>query len=283
MARTRTPDAPDLSALTLPRTPLTLAVENAVMRGGGAPASASIAEQVAARLAGAITLGQVRAGQRLLEADIGVALGVSRAPVREALRILERDRLVEFKARRGAIVTAPDADELRDIFAVRSALYGMLLAQVMADAPRELSAVFGRHLPRLERAADDGVDAYALEGFLLNDAVFGLCGNRLLADMLASISLRTLRYVRMGLAASPRVVRRSLTTWAALRQAIDAGRVDDVLRVARERMDDTRDSAVLALASRAPGTPTPAPRTAGTRRAPGPTGSSTRRTPVTGP
>jgi DNA-binding GntR family transcriptional regulator len=249
MARTRTPDAPDLSALQLPRTPLTVAVENALLRGAGAQASASIAEQVAARLAGAITLGHLRAGQRLLEADLGEAMGVSRAPVREALRILERDRLVEFKPRRGAIVTSPDADELRDIFAVRSALYSMLLAQAMDESPEALAAVFDRHLPRLKRASGDGVDAYALEGFLLNDAVFDLCRNRLLADMLKSISLRTLRYVRMGLAGSTQAIPKSLRTWAALRRAIDGGRVADVLDVARGRMDDTRESAVRALSA----------------------------------
>ena len=256
MARTRTPDPPDLSALTRPRTPLSVAVESAVLRGAGAGASASIAEQVAARLAAAITLGQVRAGQRLLEQDISAVLGVSRAPVREALRILERDRLVAFAPRRGAIVTAPDAGELRDIFAVRSALYAMLLAQVAAERRAELAAVFATHVPRLGRAAAEGVDAYALEGFLLNDAVFDLCGNRLLADMLKSISLRTLRYVRMGLGLSERTIPRSLRTWAALRRAIERGTVEDVIAVARARMDDTRDAAVHALAAKPKAAPT---------------------------
>lgn len=250
MARTKTPDLPDPSALLLPRNPLTLAIEQAVLRGHDAAASASIAEQIAARLAGAITLGRVHAGQRLLEKDISDTLQVSRAPVREALRILERDRLVEFKPRRGAIVTAPDAEELRDIFAVRCVLYVTLLEQVMADAPEALAETFRQHLPRLKKAADDGVDAYALAGFQLNGAVFDLCGNRLLADMLESISLRTLRYVRMGLSGSPQAIPRSLRTWGTLHRAIARGDVGAVLETARSRMDDTRDAAVRALAPR---------------------------------
>lgn len=249
MARTRTPDAPEPSAFVLPRTPLVVAVESAVLRSGGTHLSASIAEQVAARLAGAITLGQIRAGQRLLENDVSAALGVSRAPVREALRILERDRLVTFRPRSGAVVTAPDAAELRDIFAVRSLMYRMLLERVMADSPQALAEVFATHLPQLRKAANDGVDAYALAGFLLNDAVFRLCGNRLLADMLQSISLRTLRYVRMGLSASDKAIPRSLRTWASLHRAIERGGVREVLDVARERMDETRDAAVRALAA----------------------------------
>ena len=69
----------------------------------------------------------IHAGQRLLEKDISEMLQVSRAPVREALRILERERLVEFEARRGAVVTAPDADDLRNIYVVRGALYRIML------------------------------------------------------------------------------------------------------------------------------------------------------------
>jgi DNA-binding GntR family transcriptional regulator len=250
MARTKTPNLPDPSALLLPRNPLTLAVEQAVLRDQDASAAASIAEQIAARLAGAITLGRVSAGQRLLEKDISDTLQVSRAPVREALRILERDRLVEFKSRRGAIVTAPDADELRDIFAVRGVLYVTLLEQVMGDAPQALAEVFAQHLPRLRKAADDSVDDYALAGFLLNGAVFDLCANRLLADMLKSISLRTLRYVRVGLGGSPQAIPSSLRTWGVLHRAIRRGDVEAVLATARSRMDDTRDAAIRALAPR---------------------------------
>ena len=252
MPRTKTANIPDAGALLLPRNPLTLAVEQAVLRGHDPQASASVAEQIAARLAGAITLGRVRAGQRLLEADISAALQVSRAPVREALRILERDRLVEFKPRRGAIVTAPDADELRDIFAVRRGLYLMLFEQEMRECPDALARTFGEHVPRLRRAADDGVDAYALAGFLLNDAVFDLCGNHLLGDMLKSISLRTLRYVRMGLAASPQAIPRSLRTWGALHRATAAKDTAQVLEIAGRRMDDSRDAAVRAMSPRRP-------------------------------
>ena len=143
MARSKTQNIPDLSTLLTPKNELMLAVEQAVLRGHEwARASAPIAEQIAARLAGVITLDLVHAGQRLLESDISEVLHVSRAPVREALRILERDRLVEFQARRGALVTAPDAHELRDIFAVRAALYALLFEQVMQECPADLEAVF---------------------------------------------------------------------------------------------------------------------------------------------
>ena len=165
----------------------------------------------------------MKSGQRLLEKDISEVLHVSRAPVREAMRILERDRLVEFQARRGAIVTAPDENELRDIFRVRSVLYVTMLEQVARENPSELEALLTAHMPRLTKAAEESVDAYAVESFLLNFNTVDLCRNRLLVDVLHSISLRTLRYVRLGFVAKPQSVRTSLKVWSALQKAAISG------------------------------------------------------------
>jgi DNA-binding GntR family transcriptional regulator len=249
MARHKTQNLPDLSALLTPKNPLMLAVERAVLRGQDwAYASAPIAEQIAARLAGVITLDLVKSGQRLLEKDISEVLHVSRAPVREALRILERDRLVEFQARRGAIVTAPDENELRDIFRVRSVLYLTMLEQVANDSPGELEALLSERLPRLVKAADESPDAYAVESFLLNFAIVDLCHNRLLVDILQSISLRTLRYLRLSMVAAPQSIRISLKRWRALLKAIVNRDNETLLSLAAQRLDEARDAAVQAIA-----------------------------------
>ncbi|MFC4703277.1 GntR family transcriptional regulator [Paraburkholderia caffeinitolerans] len=254
MARNKTQNLPDLSALLTPKNSLMLAVERAVLRGQDwAAASVPIAEQIAARLAGVITLDLVKSGQRLLEADISEVLHVSRAPVREALRILERDRLVEFQARRGAIVTAPDENELRDIFRVRSVLYITMLEQVARENPSELEALLTEYVPRLAKAADESVDAYAVESFQLNFATISLCNNRLLVDILHSISLRTFRYVRLGLVAAPQSMRASLKVWRALQKAAVKRDSELLLGLAASRLDEARDAAVSAIAARSAG------------------------------
>ncbi|WP_179405292.1 GntR family transcriptional regulator [Burkholderia guangdongensis] len=251
MARTKTQNLPDLSALLTPKNSLMLAVERAVLRGQDwAYASVPIAEQIAARLAGVITLDLVKSGQRLLEKDISEVLHVSRAPVREAMRILERDRLVEFQARRGAIVTAPDEDELRDIFRVRSVLYLTMLEQVVRENPAELEALLTAHVPKLAKAAEESVDAYAVESFLLNFATVDLCRNRLLADVLQSISLRTFRYVRLGMVAAPQSIRASLKVWRALQRAAIKRDGELLLSLAASRLDEARDAAVRAIATK---------------------------------
>jgi DNA-binding GntR family transcriptional regulator len=266
MARLKTTNTPDLAVLLVPPSPMMLAVEQAVLRGHKwSLAAAPVADRIAVRMAGAITMNLFQAGQRLLEKDISEALHVSRAPVREALRILERERMVEFQARHGAVVTAPDAGDLVDIYVVRDALYQIMLEQLMRERPDELRALFDVHMARIAAAADTGaVDDYALHSFLLNLAMTELSSNRLIVDLLTSISLRTLRYVRLGHVANPDLMRSSLKSWRALQRAVARHDVPSVLATARKRIEGSRNAAVRAIAP--DGT---APRTALRGSAPG--------------
>ena len=249
MSRPKTTNIPDLAVLLSPHNAMMQAAEGAILGQAWSRAAAPVAEQIAVRLASLITLDHIHAGQRLLEKDISQVLNVSRAPVREALRILERERLVEFQPRRGALVTAPSSGDLSDIYVVRAALYGILLRQLMEECPAELDAVFERHMPKLRSAADQGADAYALASFLLNLEITQLCSNRLVVDLLTSISLRTLRYVRLGLAAEPASITLKLETWSALQRAVAKRDMDAVLRTARQRIEASRDAALRTLIS----------------------------------
>ncbi|MEE2061996.1 GntR family transcriptional regulator [Rhodococcus artemisiae] len=250
MARKRTQDLPDLSALMLPRNEWMVAIEQAVLRRQqDALAATPLPEQIAAKLAALIALNFVRTGQRLLEQDISAALKVSRAPVREALRILERDRLVEFQARRGAMVPAPRAKDLNDVFDIRSQLYGMILHEEILEQHDDLVVLFDRHIPRILTAADESVDAYAVATFLLNSEVAELSDNHILADLLQSVSLQTLRYVRMALAANPDTIRHNLKGWQALHEAIRNSDCTLAVDLARERIARVRTYAVKYLGS----------------------------------
>ncbi|MCB2031185.1 MAG: GntR family transcriptional regulator [Rhodoferax sp.] len=240
---------PDLLA---PKNGVMLAVEKALLRGDGAHASPPIAEQIAARLAGLIALDVLQPGQRLFENDISAALHVSRSPVREAIRILERDHLVVLHARRGASVTAPQADELQDIFEVRTALFTILLEQVMQERPHDLRQTLERFLPELERAASESTEAYAVQSFLCNLAIADLCSNRLVVDQLKMISLRTMRYVRLGLAAGKDAVTGSLAGWRVFLRAVARRDVQKVVDAATRRIRLIRDLSVAEIGKATP-------------------------------
>ena len=94
--------------------------------------------------------GQVAAGSKLSEAELGQRYGVSRAVVREAINRLEACHLVERRANIGARVVALSAERLVSLYQVREALEGMaarLAAENMSDAEiDDLMALLDSHL-----------------------------------------------------------------------------------------------------------------------------------------
>lgn len=81
-----------------------------------------LSNQVADSIRAAIRSGALRPGTRLIERDIALRMGVSQAPVREALRALEAEGLVTTAAHRGSFVTKLSPADVLDLFRIRSSL-----------------------------------------------------------------------------------------------------------------------------------------------------------------
>jgi DNA-binding GntR family transcriptional regulator len=82
-------------------------------------------EFVASRLREAILRGDVVPGERLDESALAETLGVSRTPIRSALRVLAAESLVELHPHRGAVVNELSPNELEEVYLVRALLEGM--------------------------------------------------------------------------------------------------------------------------------------------------------------
>ena len=82
-----------------------------------------------------ILAGEIVPGTRLLEVPLATELGVSRGPLREALRQLEQEGLVEFYAHRGAVVVGVADTEIETIYGIRS----LLEEQAFASASRVIT------------------------------------------------------------------------------------------------------------------------------------------------
>lgn len=81
-------------------------------------------ERIAETLQTSILNGELKLGQPLVESDIATQLGVSRAPVREAIQILASKGLVNIVAYKGAHVRVLDAQEIHEVYSLRSVLEG---------------------------------------------------------------------------------------------------------------------------------------------------------------
>lgn len=79
----------------------------------------SAEEAVTEALRNSIHLGQLKPGQKLSQADLAEQLGVSRIPLRDALRRLESEDLVRIDGRRGTWVSELSADEIREMYEIR--------------------------------------------------------------------------------------------------------------------------------------------------------------------
>lgn len=109
----------------------------------------------------AIRTGVIQAGERLVELDLAAALDMSRTPVREALRQLEVERLVEASPRRGFVVPTMTIDDLVEIFEIREVLEGLAARRAAQRmGPAEIAAL-RETLERMEQARDND-DATAL-------------------------------------------------------------------------------------------------------------------------
>jgi DNA-binding GntR family transcriptional regulator len=92
---------------------------------------------VLAALRAAILSNEIPPGSRLLEADVATRMGVSRAPVREAMRQLEQEGLVESFAHRGAVVIGLPDDEIDAIYELRALIEAKAIARACESATPE--------------------------------------------------------------------------------------------------------------------------------------------------
>lgn len=137
-----------------------------------------LSEQVKDRLLQAILDGRFPPGARIVETRVARELGISQAPVREALRDLEALGLVETSAFRGARVRRPSAEELQEAFVVRSQLESLAARlAVTTITDRDVDQMTG-YLGEMRRAARaDDPRAEAMADALFHGRLIELSGN----------------------------------------------------------------------------------------------------------
>ena len=90
----------------------------------------------------AILTSQIPAGSRIVETEYANQLHISRTPLREALRKLEKDGLVEYQMRRGVVVRAFNIDDVEEIYTIRNAMEMLTLPAIIEKAtPEDLASL----------------------------------------------------------------------------------------------------------------------------------------------
>ena len=145
-----------------------------------------LSEEVTLAIEKAIFLGSVTPGQRLVESEIARQMGISKAPVREALRNLETLGLVVSHPRRGTFVTSLSATLASEAFSLRALLecYALRLA---------VGKLTDEHFQRMaeeDRLSDASYNDYAMQiehDLRVHDQLFEVAGHRLLTGAWANL------------------------------------------------------------------------------------------------
>lgn len=152
------------------------------------------AEWVADVLRDRIVRGELGSGARIVERKLSQELKVSRTPVREALKLLRADGLVDISRHRGAQVRIYTAAEARDLFDTIAALES-LAAQRLAKrlTPDILDRLENLHLQMTAIFHAGLLERYFETNSAIHDLVIAECGNPVLAKVHCKLILRAKR------------------------------------------------------------------------------------------
>jgi DNA-binding GntR family transcriptional regulator len=142
-----------------------------------------------------VRAGRLVPGQRLVEADLTRNLGVSRGPVREALKRLAAEGVVTINPHRGAYIRALSRDEVRDTLMVLEVLTGLVAKQAARFIQSEDNrAIFEAEYDRLIsfKARGDSI-AFLDQRRAYYDALIRISGNRELGRLMPLMQIHLLR------------------------------------------------------------------------------------------
>jgi DNA-binding GntR family transcriptional regulator len=187
-----------------------------------------IRDRVVDALRDAIIAGRLKPGERIRERELVSLLGVSRSPLREAIRILETEGLITSLAYRGARVSELSATDLHDMLDVRIMLESFaarLFIERLDD--RALQAM----QEQVERARAPGYQVDLQANFDLglefHDLLVGACGNRKVVQLHENLKRHQTRYQHFAFARLGRDVR-ALDEHAEMVAALRARDLDAV-------------------------------------------------------
>ena len=142
-----------------------------------------------------IITGKMAPGDRLMEIKLANEMGVSRTPVREAIRKLQTEGLVIMNARRGAVVAPINKEVMKEILEIRKALESLACQLVAVKAGPGDIQVLRNINAEMRKAIDDGdIDKITEKDVEFHETITALAANSHLTSMLDQIKEHLYRY-----------------------------------------------------------------------------------------
>jgi GntR family transcriptional regulator, trigonelline degradation regulator len=148
-------------------------------------------DQAFERLRDAIITGHFAPGDRLIERELCEAMGVSRTSIREVLRRLEAEQLIEVEPRKGPIVARLSRKQVEEIYQVRAMLEAAIVRRFTVEAKQEDVAALRRIYETLSQVRDQGdVAAIVNTTRQFTEHMMSVVNHELINDMLQKLNAR---------------------------------------------------------------------------------------------
>lgn len=188
-------------------------------------------EQVAERLRNRIFAHELAPGTWIDEQVVAAELGISRTPLREALKVLAAEGLVELKPRRGCYVTQLSEQDLDEVFPVMALLEGRVAQEAARRATdADLARLAAIHEGLERHAAAGDADRFFEANQVFHNALQELAGNRWLKQLIED-TRKVIKLTRRDSLRLEGRLKQSLAEHRAILKALQARQPDEAGRL----------------------------------------------------
>ena len=195
----------------------------------------------------AIISGVLKPGERLMEVQLAEEMGVSRTPVREAIRKLELEGFVVMVARKGAYVAGISLKDVADVFEIRAALEGLAAAlaaeRITDEEIEEMERVLVRKAALIE--AND-LDSLVEKDTEFHELIYKASRNERLMQIVSNLREQINRFRAVSLA-SPGRGREALEEHKKIVEAISSRNAALAQSVAQEHIENAEQALLEAM------------------------------------
>ena len=155
----------------------------------------SLVETIVEKVENMIINGEIKPGERVIEQNLCDQFGVSRSPLREAFRILEKNGFLKSVARKGVSVTGISLKEGIDIYTIRANLESLAVALAVENrSPEFMDRIKGLHAEMIKYAEKNDVETYMKLNREFHNEIIQASDNEKLIDLLEYFTKLSKRY-----------------------------------------------------------------------------------------
>jgi len=204
-------------------------------------------ETVCEALRDAIRRGILEPGERLMEVQLAEELGISRTPVREAIRKLEQEGYVIMLPRRGTYVSNVSVHDVKEIFEIRTALESLsIVLATMRIEPEELEKLRALLTEIEGHIENNDMEKIVATDIKFHGLLYQVSRNERLVAIISNLKEQLARFRTLSMS-YPGRLQETLEEHRAMVEAIAAGDVDLARDAAERHMEQAEETLLKAM------------------------------------